>query len=205
MEMLDLTHTFVDRMPVYPGDPQPSLVQIASVAHEGFTDHQLTTGMHVGTHIDAPLHFIEDGKWLDEIGVERLCGRGVVLDARGRATIDEDLLDGVEMKRGDVALVCTGHDKHFGKSDYYKTFPMVTKVFAQKLVERGAGMLGLDTPSPDGAPYAVHKILLGSDVLILENVAGLEQLLGVPSFTIMALPPKLHTEGAPVRVVAMIE
>lgn len=49
-------------MPVYPGDPKPTLEQVAFIAKDTFNDHKLTTVMHVGTHIDAPLHMIANGK-----------------------------------------------------------------------------------------------------------------------------------------------
>lgn len=60
----------------------------------------------------------------------------------------------------------------------------------------------MDTPSPDRVPYAVHRLLLASNILIMENLAHLDQLLGVAQFEVFALPLKLHADAAPVRVVA---
>ena len=64
-------------------------------------------------------------------------------------------------------------------------------------------MVGMDTPSPDHAPYKVHKILLGNEILILENLTNLEQLLN-KNFEVIALTPKLEADAAPARVVAKI-
>lgn len=81
---------------------------------------------------------------------------------------------------------------------------MVTDAFAQALVEAGVHMLGLDTPTPDRAPFPVHKILLGNGVLIAENLTNLEELLTVPSFIVFALPAKLQADAAPARVIAVV-
>ena len=82
MKYIDLTHTFTASMPTYPGDPIPELKQIADFHNQGYTDWQVTTGMHVGTHIDAPLHMIPGGKRLSEMPIETFFGRGCLIDAR---------------------------------------------------------------------------------------------------------------------------
>ena len=62
MELLDLTHKFTGHMPVYPGDPNPELIEIAKIPKDVCADHMLKTTMHVGTHMDAPAHMIAGGK-----------------------------------------------------------------------------------------------------------------------------------------------
>lgn len=66
-ELIDLTHLFNDSMPVYPGDPCAKLYEIASISMDGYTDHKIETGMHVGTHMDGPLHYIEGGMFISEV------------------------------------------------------------------------------------------------------------------------------------------
>lgn len=80
MTYIDVSHTFIDNMPVFPGDPATSLKQITSVETNGYTDHQLSTVMHVGTHMDAPLHMIEGGKYMDEFPPEKFVGPGVLVN-----------------------------------------------------------------------------------------------------------------------------
>jgi len=77
MKYIDLTHTFDAQMPVYPGDPIPEFTQVADLHKEGYTDYQIKTGMHVGTHMDAPLHMLEGGKRLSDIAVEKFLGKVV--------------------------------------------------------------------------------------------------------------------------------
>src|SRR3989344_89535 len=164
---IDLTQTFGPVMPVYPGDPAPELKQITTIEKDGFTDHQLNTAMHVGTHMDAPWHMIAGGKRISEISPEKFFGRGILIDVRGRDQIGPELLAGA------------------------------------KAAELQVNLIGLDTPSPDRTPFAVHKILLGAGILIVENLTNLEQLLN-QKFEVVALPAKLETDAAPTRVIAML-
>lgn len=204
MSFIDLSHTFTSKMPVYPGDDAPKLEQLAHVDQHGYAHFHIETGMHVGTHIDAPSHFIEAGRHLSELSIEAFTGRGVCLDARGHDTIDLDLLEGVEIPKGAIVLVRTDHSDKFRDEDYYTDFPMLTEAFAEKMVACGVKIVGLDTPSPDDEPFAVHKILLGSEVLIIENMTNLQALEGVGDFEVFAFPIKFEAEGAPLRVVARI-
>ncbi|MDP4001406.1 MAG: cyclase family protein [bacterium] len=205
MKLIDLTHTFTDHMPIYPGDPKPTLVQITELFKDGFVDHELKIGMHVGTHMDAPLHMIEGGKKLSDYEVDKFFGPGVLIDARDKSEISEELLVDLEINPGSIVLVLTGFSQKFGVSEeYFENYPTFTEGFATKLLELGVSMVGTDTPSPDKEPFALHKILLQKEILIIENLTNLESLLKVSDFQVIALPVKLDTEAAPARVVAQI-
>lgn len=204
VKLIDLTHTFGKQMPVYPGDALPELRQIAVVGKDDFTDHQLTTGMHVGTHMDAPWHMLEGGERLSEISVERFFGRGRLIDARGASKVDADRLNGVPLQKGNVVIVMTGWGEKFRDPDYYTQYPELSEGFAEALVRAGVSIVGMDTPSPDRPPFRVHKILLGAGVLIIENLTNLDRLIDVPQFDVIALPMKLDTDAGPVRVVARV-
>ncbi len=204
MNYIDLTHTFTNDMPVFPGDAGSELIQTAELGKDGVLDHQVKTGMHVGTHMDAPAHMLEGGKYLHEYPPAKFFGRGVIIDARGKTAADIQLLSEVQIQKGDIVLVCFGWSTEFVKDEYYLNYPELTADFAKKLTELGASIVGTDTPSPDRAPYVVHKILLGADVLILENLTNLEQLIGKTNFEVVALPSKFEAEAAPCRVVAKI-
>lgn len=204
MRLIDLTHTFTAEMPVYPGDPIPQLVQTASIRVEGYNDYCLNGGMHVGTHMDAPLHMIDGGAFMSEVPVTQFFGRGRLVDARGHAVIGAELLTAVDLAPGDIVLVLSGWYKRFREPDYYEKFPEVDPSFADLLVAKRVSILGLDTPTPDRPPFPVHKILLSNNVLIIENLTNLEDLLGAGEFDVVAAPAKFECEAAPVRVVAKI-
>lgn len=122
---LDLTHEFRQPMPVFPGDPVPSLIQIASIAKDGYTNHQLTTSLHVGTHLDAPWHMVEGGKTVAELAVECCVGRGLLIDARGQAMVGPDAIAGTTLQPGDIVVVLTGWGDRFGAAEYFYRIPRV--------------------------------------------------------------------------------
>ncbi|MGO9379022.1 MAG: cyclase family protein [Dissulfurispiraceae bacterium] len=204
MKLIDLTHEFDDSMPVYPGDTVSQISYCSDIASAGCYVSQVTTGMHTGTHIDGPLHVIEGGISLSEMPLERFIGRGILIDARNKDRIDADLLEDVRLKRKDIVLVMTGCSAEFRATSYYRDYPAVTVRFAEVLVKAGVNMLGLDMPGPDGPPFAIHRLLLAAQVLIIENLTNLEALLAYPHFEVFALPVRFRTEAAPARVIAVI-
>jgi kynurenine formamidase len=205
MKYIDLSHEFVDAMPVFPGDPATTLKQITAISKEGYTDHQLTTVMHVGTHMDAPLHMVEGGKYMSEIPVDRFAGAGIVVDVRGKKEIDHNVLSGVSMPNEAIVLLHTGLSSIYGTEQYTKDYPKITESFAQALVEAKVKILGMDMINPDTEEsFPIHKILLSHEILIIENLTNIEALVNQKDFEVFAFPIKLHADAASVRVVARV-
>src|SRR5689334_13263881 len=97
---IDLTHEFTGDMPVYPGDPPVMLLKTEDIPKDGILHYEIKTGMHVGTHIDAPAHMLSGGKFLDSYPVEKFFGRGVIIDARGKTSAGPELLSSVNVRKG---------------------------------------------------------------------------------------------------------
>jgi len=225
MEVIDLTHTIHDDIQVYPGDPRPSISR--GLTHEKDYCHVdlLRLGSHTGTHIDAPYHFLKGGQRIDEIPVQRFVGDGVLIDVSAKS--DRDLIQPGdvepyedEIAQGDFVIFRTGRDKYFGTPKYY-LHPYLSAEGARILVRMGVSLVGVDAlnvdptyngsmdsdPSAKDLPdegeygYPVHDILLGNDILIVENLCNLDkikQVKGVYSF----LPLKLKdSDGSPIRAV----
>ena len=205
MKYIDLSHEFTGTMPTYPGDPEVELKQIATFDEDAYNDHQLSTPLHVGTHMDAPLHMIKDGAYMSDIPLEKFFGRGVLLDARGKDKIDAELFENVELKEGDVVFVTTGFSDKYRDPSYFTGRPAFTEAFAERLIEAKIKMVGMDMPSPDYEPFPVHRMLLGKGILILENLTNLKELVDVKNFEVIALPIKLRADSAFARVVARIQ
>jgi len=204
VDLIDLTHTFTDDMPVYPGDDCSKLYQSDFIKDCGVSDHKIESGMHVGTHMDAPLHMVEGGALICEFPVEKFQARGVLIDARGRDMVDTDILENHDIKQGDIVLVWTGWDKKYRTDDYFKNWPVMTIAFAQALVDLKIAVIGMDTAGPEmEETFPVHKTFLPNNVLIIENMANLNALEG-KNFKIHAYPMKYEADAAPVRVVAEI-
>lgn len=201
MKIIDLTHTFTAHMPVFPGD-QPASLKDEYDKENDILHSSIKTGMHVGTHLDGPVHMVKNGRKLSEIDPERFIANGHVIDVRGHSQIDSDVLTQKQIEKGDGILFYTGFDKEFRKAKYFEAYPILTERLAHELVKLKVKFIGTDTCSPDSVPYTVHRILLGKEILILENLTNLGALVGVNKFEVIALPAKFDAEAAPVRVIA---
>ncbi|MEK7600276.1 MAG: cyclase family protein [Patescibacteria group bacterium] len=202
MKIIDLSVVVDQDTPAYPGDPKISIETIGQFDTVGYNDHQVTFGIHSsGTHIDAPWHMVKDGKKLDEVDIEQFVGRGRYIKA---ATLDLEAIQQAGIEEGDIVLLDTGMSDVYGQDEYYTgDRPAITEEIAEYLVSKKIKMVGVDMCSPDQQPFAVHRILLGAGVLIIENMTNLSELEG-QDFTVYALPTKLRLDGAPARVIAVI-
>jgi kynurenine formamidase len=227
MNIVDLSQTIHNDIQIYPGDPVPAISR--GLTHEKDYCHVdvLTLGTHTGTHIDAPYHFLAKGKKIDELPVERFVGEGVLVDVSGKKdraliwTADIEPYQN-EIANGDFVIFKTGRDRFFGTSRYY-LHPYLSPEAARHLVKLGVSLIGIDAlnidptyheasdlelpandlPDENEYGYPVHDILLGNDILIVENLCNLDkitQIKGIYSF----LPLKLmDSDGSPIRAVFM--
>lgn len=200
---LDLSRPINEQTPVFPGDPTIKIEPAGIFQNDGYSDHLVSIGTHVGTHIDAPAHMLDGGKTLDQIPIENFIGRGIYIELKNKVfDIDDVRAAGIE--EGDIVLFNTGMDTNYNEPSYFEDYPSVSEEIAHYLVGKQVKMVGFDMCSPDHKPFPVHKILLGNEVLIIENLTNLGQL-ATKEFTIYALPLSLQLDGAPIRVVANID
>jgi kynurenine formamidase len=181
----------------------------------------MKVGMHagIGTHMDAPSHCIPGGRFIHDFDVNDLIMPCVVIDisdkCHERYSFSAEDVDVFESKyglipKGSCVMVKTGWSKFWNTPSKYHNnhvFPSVSSEAAKLLVERGVSAIGIDTLSPDRPEdgFKVHKLFLGADKIILENVANLVGMPPTGSF-VMVLPIKIKdgTE-APVTLVGLIE
>lgn len=198
MRFIDLSVPINAQTPVYPGDLATRIESAGIFEKDGYEDHYICMGTHVGTHVDAPSHMIAGGINLDQIPMERFFGRGVCIKA-GRE-LNLEAAKGVNIQEDDIVLFHTGMSSRYHESEYYDNYPAMTEELAHYLVERRVKMVGVDMCSVDHEPFPVHRILLKQQILIIENLTNLSALEG-KEFTVYAFPIKLQIDGAPVRVV----
>lgn len=212
--LIDLTHSLEDGQAVFPGDPEVRIEAAGTVATQRYNLTRLSLGSHAGTHLDAPYHFFEEGRRVDQIDLARLYGPATLVDlAPGSALAAETRLT-VEMlarhegafEEGARVIYRTGWDRWHGKAEFFEGFPSLTVEAARWIAARKIGLLGMDTPSPSEEWLEVHQVLLakGVEIVIVESLANLDQL--PERFTLAALPLKLRgRDGAPVRAVGICE
>lgn len=205
MKLIDLTHPIHRTIAVFPGDDPIQLEQIRTLKSDGFNNFRLSTGMHVGTHIDGPMHMTSDNRMMAELPLEMFAGQGVLIDVRGEEKIEFRESFHTMIQPDDIVLFYSGLDNLFGTPQYFTDYPDITEEFARFLADQHVKMIGLDWVSPDHDPYAIHDILFKSDVLILENLTNLGQLLHEINFEVFAFPLKIEADSSIVRVVASVK
>jgi arylformamidase len=209
--VIDLTHPLTTDMPCYPGTEPPTITEAFTVADHGYAELRLTMLTHTGTHIDAPAHMLPAGRTLDDYPAGWFVGRATVIDvARFAGGVIEraDLEPHRDAIAGlDYVLLYTGWAARWGEASYYDGYPVLGEAAARWLAGRGLRGVGVDAVSVDAAgstSFAVHRVLLASDLVIVENLTGLAALRG-RSFLFSCLPLKITgADGAPVRAVAML-
>jgi len=202
MRIIDLSVPINEETPVYPGDPRPRISPAGILEKDGYTDHIISFGIHLGTHIDAPMHMIEGGAGLKDIPVGQFTGRGRYIRVANEFSLEDVKVAGIQA--GDIVLFDTGMGERYNEADYFVKFPAMSEEVADYLVEQKVKMVGLDTGSADNQEgFPIHKVLLGGGVLIIENLTNLRSLSG-KEFIVYALPIRLEIDGAPARVIAQI-
>lgn len=200
--IIDLTHLIQDRMPPYPGDTDTHLVQSKVLEKDFYNNHQMTINMHVGTHIDGPMHLLNVKEYLNEFPLETFIGEGVIIDASDEKEIVYKEKYETIIKKKQIVLINTGFSSLFGQPQYFSDHPVLTLEFAEMLVRKEIKMIGFDMPSPDKYPFEVHKCLFKGKILIAENLTNLEKLLDVDEFEVIALPLNIKADSSIARVIA---
>lgn len=234
-DWVDLTHPLSSEAVFWPTAAPFELHTDA----EGFTEegyyysaYSFTAAEHGGTHIDAPVHFAEGRRSVDEIPLSQLIGDGVVIDVSERALADRSyridiaaLLAWEEahgrIPEGAIVLLRTGYDRYWPDAAQYLgtalrgeegaaalRFPGLHEDAARWLAEeRRVGSVGIDTASIDYGEtrnFAAHVALMTRNVPAFENVANLAALPPRGAF-IVALPtPIKGGSGGPLRIVARL-
>lgn len=172
---------------------------------------------HYATHVDAPNHFIEGGRAIDQAPLDRLMGTAALLplDDHGRgAAITADTLEarGRHVRAGDIAILRTlWSDKEWGTDAFWREGPYLDLSGADWLVSRGIKAIVYDfaeeyavrKPGFRGEECVVHHRILGEEIYNIEYVHNLG-LITQKRLTIIALPLKLvGLDGAPARVIAV--
>ncbi len=179
---------------VYSGDPMPEKNQINYMENgDLYNLTSFSMCAHNGTHIDAPLHFLEKGNSVDKINLEKTIGFSYVTECKGDITADV----ACEILNKAIAL---NHDS--SKRILIKGDGVVTEEAARVFAEKGVFLVGVESQSvgPTQSPMAVHKILLNKDVVLLEGI----RLTGVSEgiYFLNAAPLNLGgCEGSPCRAI----
>ena len=210
MKITDLTHTIYSDMPVFPGTEQPIFEKANTLEKDGFRETKITMYSHTGTHIDAPAHMLSSGPYLDNLDIEHFIGNATTLDFSQIKTkfIDVDSLKPYEekIKKVDFIIIKTGWSKYWGDKKYFENFPSLSEASAKWLSQFSLKGIGIDAISIDdinSTTFAVHKVLMPKNIIIIENLTNLDSISS-ENFVLSILPLKnKDADGSPVRAISI--
>ncbi len=199
--MIDITRRLYDGHPVWPGDT-PYSFELTWKMSEGAAVNvgKLTTTTHLGTHLDAPWHYTQEGGKLESIPLSVLIGPCQVVDARGQQALDVPFLRSLELRAERVLF-------HTGQPDEWRDFPQeftyVLPTAVDYLATQGVRLFGTDAPSVDpltSKDLPGHKAFARNGIFIVEGLAL--EAVRPGEYELIALPLRLEgADASPVRAI----
>jgi arylformamidase len=212
-QWIDLTHPVSPSMPCASIFPVPSFSRLRSLPDDPFNVTEIRMVAHAGTHVDAPLHYLQDGPDAATIPLDRLRGAGVVwhIDADPDEIIGVATLDKCRplLRAGDILALDTGWAARAGTPEYER-HPSLAAEVGPWLVEQRIKMLAVDFATPDlvyhlrqpGFDWPIHRALLSRGILICEHLTGHAALANAHAEFQFGALPVVDGDGAPARVFA---
>ena len=215
MKVVDLTLTVSEKIPTFPGSPKPHFIEWETIPKDGYNLELLFLSTHTGTHIDAPFHFVKNGKKIHEIAPERLVNEAVLIriGKNSNRSISKTAIQNFEQKNGKIengstVIFHTGWQKNLNKEFYFTENPGLSVSAAKYLVSKKINMVGIDSPSIDlgtDSKFSVHHILAKNNILIVENLANLNKIKS-NNFHLITSPLKLkNATGSPIRAFGFVD
>lgn len=202
---IDISLPLHNEMVHWPGDPPLRIKRVHDLNHgDSHTLSEISMGSHTGTHIDAPLHFIQKGISIDKMPLDVTVGRARVIEIQDAESIKPEELFDHRIRRGERILFKTRNSSRVRQTDtFVEDFVFISNEAARFLVKRGIRVIGIDYLSIGGFKRGgsnVHQTLLQGGVWIIE---GLDLSLVSPGrYDLICLPLKLdQADGAPARAI----
>lgn len=201
--LIDLTRRIAPDLPVWPGDLPPRITAVAShAAGDGYALSHVAATLHLGTHIDAPCHFVPRGAGIDETPLECLIGPAWVVEARTiDRHIDAAMLEQFEIPaEAERLLFKTPNSELWSQPGFSRDYLAFTEDAAEALASRGVRLVGIDylSVAPFDDPGPAHTAFLSGGVVVLEGIdlRGVEPGL----YELVCLPLLIEgADGAPCR------
>jgi arylformamidase len=206
MPIYDVTVPIRAGMPVYEGDPNVEVASWSALAKGDSSNVSfLHMGAHTGTHVDAPAHFIAEGRRIDAVSLDILIGPARLVRVPDQATeIDANFVAGCDLNGIERVLFHT-RNSSFWNEGFRKDFTHLLPEAAELLVSSGVRLVGTDYLSIEkfhSGHHRTHLTLLSQNVIIVEGL----NLSEVPAgdYELICLPLRIADgagDGAPARVV----
>ena len=207
MKLYDLTHLLNNESPVYPGIPAPRFTPSATIDENRYRETKFQFHSHLGTHIDAPAHMLQNGLSLDQMKIESFRGNALVICISvNEKRITKKTIQNFEkeLPNIDFVLFKTGWSRFWGNEKYFDEFPVLDSYALEYLLSFKLKGIGFDTISADpmnSADYKNHFSIFEKGMLIIENLVfphGFNETIG--DFSCFPLYYK-NADGSPVRAI----
>jgi arylformamidase len=208
MPVLDISLDVSPDMVVWPGQPRVALERISRIADGGNSNvSRLEMSVHAGTHVDAPVHFVEGSTGVELLSLDVLVGQAYVLNLPRVAHITAAHLARAKVPaRTQRLLIRTRNSRLWAErsAEFFKGYVAVHEDAARWIVDRGIKLVGVDylSVAPWGNTRPTHQILLQAGVVVVEGLNLSQVKAGNHQF--VCLPLKLlGSDGAPARAVLL--
>jgi len=203
MKIYDCSRSIKEGMTVYPGDRRPNILWVRLPGEKSpVSQTEIEMGMHTGTHIDTPLHFIPGGANLDGVDLDRFIGPCRLIEVdRIKDTITKEDIEPYAPKAGEILLFKTANSEMPEDAPFTRDYVTFDRSASQYLAECGVKTVGIDYLSVDSQKnFGNHNILLGADICLIEGLYFRDVPQG--NYFLSALPLKFSgAEASPVRAV----
>ena len=215
-EIIDLSHTLELNIPIFhaPWHINYNMEQMGKIEEVGRNTSRITIGTHTATHIDAPLHFIKNGNTIDNIPLNKLCGKVNIIDLsflKKNEEVTVDILKKFNINKK-MLIFRFGWGQYWPNTRvFYKDYPYFNLETAQYLIDLNIHFIGMDTPSPDDSrtkllsdnDSIIHKKFLSNNIVIAEYL-NIPYIDNIENWNIVACPLNIKNgDGAPARIFLM--
>jgi arylformamidase len=210
-KIIDLSWTLTSDMPLFPGDPAIEVKRLRTVSRDGYQITTWQSGMHVGTHLDAPSHFLDGGGDVAGIALDKVVGQATVIQPEvvGSMITTASIAKAyqAEIVKSPILLVFTGWETQRHNPRYFTEFYGFEPSLLTFLENNHITTFGVDMPSVkfgDSDFSGIHQALLSQGIVIVENLINLEN---VPSGSFfVGVPLKLSNfDGSMIRAIAIVD
>lgn len=209
MDYIDLSYEINEKTQMYPGLFKPKIYQEKVIKNDGVNIKRLNIVTHTGTHIDAPRHFYQNGITIDKLPLNKFVGEAAYLDFSNTKlgsviSIKEIVKFKDLIQSKDIVIFNTGIYQKHSQDEFNTKYPTITAEVANWLVRKNIATFATDATSVDiDGENIIHKILLGANIPIIENLTNLDKITS-ERVKFIALPLKIDEgDGSPCRAIVI--
>lgn len=205
MQLIDISVPITTHMPIWPGNPPVDLQRIRDMDKgEHNNVSRVSLGVHTGTHVDAPLHFVANGAAAERLPLDVLIGRALVIHLPDVTSVTAQDLRGAVLPPVERLLIRTRNSEWWHAKDdhFHQDMVGLSEDAARWIVAAGIKLVGVDylSVAPPGMGTPVHRVLLEAATVIVEGLDLSDVHAG--EYDLWCLPLKLvGSDGAPARAV----